>query len=131
MANPTRMPRIVGSSGLQLPNLPFIPPGTSVSPCVWCLHVNPSVFPNPHAFEPERWEKASEEMVRDSIPFGLGPRQCIARNLATAELYWAVEALVRRDLLKGAGTVREGIEILEWFNSRVKPEGKIEMVWKL
>lgn len=69
-------------------------------------------------------------MLRDSIPFGIGPRQCIARTLATAELFWGVEALVRKDVLRGAQPVRKKIEIVEWFNSKVKDE-KIEFVWEV
>ena len=128
-ANPTRMPRIVGPGGLHVDGAPFIPAGARVGACTMRLHFNPEVFPNPDSFEPERWLQATEEMQRDSIPFGLGPRQCIARNLATAELLCAVRAIVEKDLLRGATPVREKIEIVEWFNSRVKPDGKIEVAW--
>ena len=68
-------------------------------------------------------------MLRDNIPWGIGPRQCIARNLATANLFWAVQALVKRDVLGGASTVEKRVEILEWFNSKVKNQ-KIELVWR-
>jgi cytochrome P450 len=128
MANPTRFPRVVGSSGLNIPGLPSIPPGTSVGLSGYTLHFNSAVFPDPHSFVPERWLEPTPEMLRDSIPFGIGPRQCIARTLATAELYWGVEALVRKDLLRGARPVKKDIEIMEWFNSKVKGE-KIELVW--
>ena len=77
---------------------------------------------------PERWENGTPEMNRDHIPIGLGARQCIARNLATMELSIALDKLVRRDVLKGARAVGEKIEILEWFNSKVKGE-KIEIAW--
>lgn len=83
--------------------------------------------------------------------FGAGARACIARNLASVELYMAVERLVEGDVLRGARTVGE-VEIFEvchflqdtslsaamkrwtradkmqWFNSRVKGE-KIELTW--
>jgi len=67
-------------------------------------------------------------MVKGSVMFGVGERQCIGRNLATAELFWAVDAMVRKDVLRGARTVRPRIEIVEWFNSKVKG-GKVELVW--
>lgn len=129
LANPTQLRRVVSPSGLQVPGLPFIPAGTSVALSPYILHFNPEVFANPHAFEPERWADPTENMLRDSIPFGLGPRQCIARTLATAELYWTVQEIVKRDVLKGAKVVQKKIEIMEWFNSKVK-EGKIELVWE-
>jgi hypothetical protein len=60
--------------------------------------------------------------------FGVGDRQCIGRDLATAVLFWAVDAVVRKDLLRGARTIKTKIEIVEWFNSKVK-DGKVELVW--
>lgn len=128
MANPTQLRRIVSPNGLQVPGLPFIPAGTSVGLSPYTLHFNPEVFPNPHDFEPERWAEPTEKMLRDSIPFGLGPRQCIARTLATAELYWGTQEMVKRDVLKGARPAKKEIEILEWFNSKVKDE-KVELIW--
>lgn len=128
MANPTQLRRIVSPTGLQVPGLPFIPAGSSVGLSPYTLHFNPEVFPNPHEFQPERWAKPTEKMLRDSIPFGLGSRQCIARTLATAELYWGTQEMVRRDLLNGARPVKKKVDILEWFNSKVQGE-KIELVW--
>lgn len=133
MANPTRLSRIVSSSssnGLKMQGgIPSsIPAGTNVGISAYTLHFNPKVFPNPHDFLPERWLEPTPEMLRDSIAFGIGPRQCIARNLATAGLFWSVEGLVKSDVLKGARPVKDRIEILEWFNSRVKDK-KVELVW--
>lgn len=128
MANPTRFARIVSSNGLKVHGLPSIPAGTSVGLSAYTLHLNPKVFPNPHEFLPERWLEPTPEMLRDSIPFGIGPRQCIARNLAVAELFYTIEGLVKSDVLRGSRPVKDRIEILEWFNARVK-DGKVELVW--
>ena len=68
------------------------------------------------------------EMQRDAIPFGLGQRQCIARNLAQFELLLATRAIAREGLLEGAKAVGEKIEIKEWFNSVIVGE-KVEIVW--
>lgn len=128
MANPTRLARIVSFSGLQMQDLPSIPPGTGVGISAYSLHHNPDVFPQPYDFLPERWLESTPQMLRDSIAFGIGPRQCIARNFAAAGLWWAVEALVRSDVLRQAKPVKDRIDILEWFNARVK-DGKVELVW--
>lgn len=93
------------------------------------LHFNPEVYPDPHAFKPERWANATPAMQRDWVPFGLGPRQCIARNLAMVELAFAVRALARENVLEGAYVLEEKIEVLEWFNA-VVIGGKIEVSWK-
>lgn len=40
----------------------------------------PDVFPNPHAFLPERWTDANEQqrirMERHFVPYSKGARQC-------------------------------------------------------
>jgi cytochrome P450 len=128
MANPTRLPRIVSQVGLSVPGLPHVPTGASVGVSAYSVHFNDKVFDNAQAFRPERWAKPSDDMLRDFFAWGAGPRQCIARNLATAELYWAVQELVKEDVLQGAKVVKDNIDILEWFNSKVIDE-KIELVW--
>ncbi|KIW68244.1 hypothetical protein PV04_04201 [Phialophora macrospora] len=128
MANPSRLPRVVPPGGWTFKDTHF-PGGTEVSCTPYSLHLNPEVFPDPHAFKPERWIDPSEEMMRDAIPFGLGSRQCIARNLATVELYCAVARVLEADILQGATTSKSEIEILEWFNSKVIGE-RIDLVWQ-
>lgn len=129
MANPSRLPRVVPAPGWNFKGT-MLPTGTIVSCTPFELHLNPGVFDQPHEFRPERWEKPSYEMSRDSIWFGLGTRQCIARNLATTELFCAVRRLVEEDILRGAVCCKDKIQILEWFNSRVKGE-KIELIWPI
>jgi cytochrome P450 len=126
-ANPARLPRVVPPSGWTFKGT-FLPAGTIVSCTPFEIHLNPEVFVDPYKFWPERWDRPTNEMNRDSIWFGLGTRQCIARNLATMELVSAVHRLVEGNILDGARCCQEEIKILEWFNSKVKDE-KIELVW--
>jgi cytochrome P450 len=128
MANPSRLPRIVPAGGWTFKGT-FFPAGTLVACAPYELHLNENVFSKALDFSPERWLEPTEAMKRDSIPFGLGTRQCIARNLASMELYCAVQRLVEEDVLRGAGVVQENVVILEWFNSKVVDE-KIELVWR-
>ena len=134
MANPTRLPRVVPPQGFDITTSGgqhfHIPAGTLVGLQIYSLHFNPNVYPDPFAFKPERWlNETTSEMQRDFIPFGLGPRQCIARNLATQELFLGVRAIAREGVLDGAKALGEKIEILEWFNSRVKGE-RIDILWE-
>lgn len=128
MANPSRLPRIVPAGGWTFKDT-YFPQGTLVACTPYELHLNDKVFDKALDFAPERWLEPTEAMKRDSIPFGLGTRQCIARNLASMELYCAVQRLVEEDALKGAKCCQDNIVILEWFNSKVIDE-KIELVWK-
>lgn len=127
LANPSRLPRLVPSSGWNFQGFHF-PPGTNVGVSAFELHQDPNSFPHPEKFLPERWLNPTPEMQRDWMPFGNGTRACIARNLATAELLMAVERLVGADVLRGARAVQERIEIYEWFNSKVRGGG-VELVW--
>jgi hypothetical protein len=129
----TRLPHIVPPTDLTLSNI-TIPAGAIVGISAYSLHFNPTVFPSPHSFIPERWlpDQITEEMGRSFFAFGAGSRACIARNLAMTELYWATERIVEGDVLSGArvpGGKEEKVEIYEWFNSSVKGE-KIELVWE-
>ncbi|KAH7214603.1 cytochrome P450 [Fusarium oxysporum] len=128
MANPTRFRHIVPPGGMQVPGLPNIPAGTSVGAGAFMLHHNPEAFPNPREFMPSLWHSPSQEMLRDSFYFGARSRQCIARNLASAGLWRAAEALVLSDVLRGAMVVQDKTEIVEWFNARIVDE-KIEAHW--
>ena len=149
MANPARLGRVVPAEGWWFIPLgtsqharasdskTYLTAGTTVSCTPYELHFNPRVFLSPFQFDPERWseENENEEMRRDFIPFGLGSRQCIARNLATLELFATTAEMVR------AGTLEHSrpsdpeladsgrIPILQWFNSKVIG-GKIELTWE-
>lgn len=134
MANPTRLPRVVPPQGFDFiasnGRCYHIPAGTLVGLQIYSLHFNAEVFADPFAFKPERWlDTPSPEMQRDWLPFGLGQRQCIARNLASHELFLAVRAIAIEGVLEGARPVDQKIEIFEWFNSKVKGE-RMDLVWE-
>uniref|UniRef100_A0A336LL69 CSON010700 protein n=1 Tax=Culicoides sonorensis TaxID=179676 RepID=A0A336LL69_CULSO len=64
----------------KIPNSDLtIKKGTAILISTMGLHYNPEYFENPDTFEPERFRKGSETYNKDAyIPFGEGPRQCIA-----------------------------------------------------
>lgn len=87
------------------------------------MHRDENVFPDPLRFMPDRWEHATDAMVTHFFAFGKGARACIAQRLAVFELSLAVVKVVQADLLRGATVTQDSVEILEWFNSRVKGGG--------
>ncbi|KAL8988430.1 MAG: hypothetical protein Q9169_008555 [Polycauliona sp. 2 TL-2023] len=123
----TRLPRVVPKSGWQFDGY-YFPAGTVVGIAAPQLFANPDVFQDPTTFRPERWANPSQEMQRDFIPFSVGIRQCIAKNLATAELFMAVQQVVESDVLRGAKPVVDKIETYEWFNMAIKGN-RIDLVW--
>jgi cytochrome P450 len=129
MANPTRLPHVVPVGGWMFKGT-FFPAGTIVGCSGYELHFNETVFSEPRKFMPERWLNATEDMSKHWFAFGAGSRACIARNLATLELYLATGKLASSKVLDGGHAIQQGdIEIFEWFNSKVKGE-KIEIIWE-
>lgn len=50
------------------------------------IHLNPTIFPDPHEFRPERW-LLNPRLSRYLVSFSKGSRQCLGMNLAYAEIY--------------------------------------------
>ncbi|KAJ5040506.1 uncharacterized protein L3040_006161 [Drepanopeziza brunnea f. sp. 'multigermtubi'] len=130
MTNPTRLPHIVPPGGWTFKGTRF-PAGSHVGCSSMELHLDPEAYPNPHSFLPERWlpENMTAAAERSFFAFGAGAWACIARNLATIELYMAAERLAEKNVLAGAKACQDKVEIYEWFNSSVKGE-KIELIWE-
>jgi cytochrome P450 len=82
-SNPTA-PIIYGSFTL--------PPGTVVSMTIRDLHTNPTIYPEPATFNPERWMDANDRKRLEAyhVPFSKGSRSCIGKDLAMVELYLAL-----------------------------------------
>ena len=62
-----------------------LPAGTVVAPCVYLIHRNEEIYPNPRHFLPERFlEKPPGTYTW--IPFGGGTRRCLAASYAEMEM---------------------------------------------
>lgn len=98
-----------------------IPPGTVVSMSASFIHVNPTFFPSPQDFRPERWLLGDTEptgpgsLKRYFMPFGKGSRMCLGINLAYAELYLTLEAVFRKFELQLFETTRDDVDIAHDF----------------
>ena len=60
---------------------------------------DPSNFPSPHTFTPDRWLTAAakgERLDRYLVAFSKGTRSCLGLNIAYSEMYLGVAALVSR-----------------------------------
>lgn len=138
MANPARFSRTAPKGGFETNGI-YLPEGTDVGLAPYVLHHNPELFPEPFEFHPERWLDGDEgrlpwfkthlrEMERDLVPFSVGSRQCIAKNLATYELLVATKAIVESRILEGARTCTKTIPLEEYFNVEIKNH-KLEIEW--
>ncbi|KAL4971084.1 cytochrome P450 [Aspergillus stella-maris] len=75
----------------------FFPAGTVVGVNSWVAHHNKSVFgADAGSFRPERWlEGVTPEMERYFMPFGLGSRSCLGKNISLLEMGKLIPQLVR------------------------------------
>lgn len=74
-----RLTRVAPDETLRYQNWE-IPPGTPVSMDHHFTHLDPSIFPEPRRFDPDRWRVAAEKgepLDRYFLPFGRGSRMCI------------------------------------------------------
>ncbi|KAF9888040.1 hypothetical protein FE257_009304 [Aspergillus nanangensis] len=81
--------RVNSPAGVQIGNV-HIPHGTNICISNYVLHHNPDIWGTDHAvFNPERWLKMDEESkakARCLIPFSVGHRMCIGRNLGMTNI---------------------------------------------
>lgn len=55
---------------------------------MYALHRDPKYFPNPEKFDPERFSDENKHKIVpfSYVPFGSGPRNCIASRFALLEI---------------------------------------------
>ena len=98
----------------------WIPGETSVSMTAYAAHHDPSIFPAPTEFQPQRWMDPQERRRMDSsfIPFSKGGRGCLGRNISYLEQTIVVASLVHRYDFE---LVDEKLEKFEAFNLLMGP----------
>ncbi|RSM03390.1 hypothetical protein CDV31_010524 [Fusarium ambrosium] len=82
------IPRLIGPGGDTIIGQ-YIPEGTTVDIWHWAVYRNPDHFAQPNDFVPERWlgdPCFDNDAKRALQPFSIGPRDCIGKNLANAEM---------------------------------------------
>ena len=79
-----------------------LPAGTDVTPAIWLTHTRADLYPEPFAFQPERFLGEGPESYA-WIPFGGGIRRCIGASFAEFEMRIVLrEVLTRCDLHKAS-----------------------------
>ena len=72
-----------------------VPARTPVGVSIIALHHRPDVYPDPHAFAPQRFLD-TKPGTYTWIPFGGGIRRCLGASLAMAEQRVVLDAIARR-----------------------------------
>ena len=75
-----------------------IPADALVVVCQYAMHRDPRFFPEPEAFDPERWthEERASRPAYSFFPFGGGPRRCLGESFAMTEGVVLLATLARR-----------------------------------
>ncbi|KAA8886201.1 cytochrome P450 [Nocardia colli] len=76
----------------------LLPAGTPVLYSPYFVHHSHAYFPDPERFDPDRWlpERKHETPRNAFIPFGAGPRKCIADTFATTAVTIALASIAAR-----------------------------------
>ncbi|KAL5371590.1 hypothetical protein DPSP01_014148 [Paraphaeosphaeria sporulosa] len=87
---PTGFPRVAPRGGGTVSGH-YMPEGTVVYVSQHATNHSPRNFVEPDAYVPERWLKDAPEKFKDDnhaamSPFSFGPRNCLGKNLAYAEM---------------------------------------------
>lgn len=71
--------------------------GNSIMLCIYAIHRDPDLWPNPDQFMPERFlpDATPKPLPYAYIPFGGGPRKCIAARFATMEAMIVLAMIIR------------------------------------
>jgi cytochrome P450 len=75
-----------------------VPKGSEVVIWLYCTHHDPRWYPDPQAFQPERFSAAreAERPKYAYLPFGAGQRACIGQMFATIEAQLILATLLPR-----------------------------------
>ncbi|GAW13413.1 hypothetical protein ANO14919_027980 [Xylariales sp. No.14919] len=112
--------RIIPAGGAVV-NGEFLPAGSSVSIPIYAISNSPLNWTEPEKFIPERWTGEDARFAGDkresSQPFSYGPRNCLGRNMAYAEMKLVMARLMWHFDVENA---TEG----DWMDQ------KVYMVWE-
>ncbi len=86
----------------------LLPAGVNLVPCIYLMHRRADIYPDPHAFRPERFLEG-QGGTYTWIPFGGGVRRCLGASFAQLEMRIALQTLARRLDLRAADSRSERI----------------------
>ncbi|KAJ9666819.1 RNA polymerase C-22 sterol desaturase [Coniosporium apollinis] len=107
-----------------------VPKGSMVIPTTYLALHDPEAYPNPDAFEPERWiSGTAEAQVKNWLVFGTGPHYCLGQTyaqlnltamigMASMKLDWRHEVTELSEKIKVFATIFPQDDCLLTFSER-------------
>jgi cytochrome P450 len=79
-----------------------IPVGYEINPSIRVIHRRADLYPEPHAFRPERFLGTNPPDTYTWIPFGGGTRRCLGASFALMEMRTVLRRVLERTALRPA-----------------------------
>ncbi|KAK9777194.1 hypothetical protein AB5N19_12276 [Seiridium cardinale] len=97
--DPNLFSRVVPPTGKEIDGVQ-VPPDTEVATVSFIVQRDPKLYaPDPEVYRPERWLEAdaqeASEMEASQFVFGVGPRMCLGKDIATMELWKLLPQIIR------------------------------------
>lgn len=108
-------PRVV-SQPIEIRGHEYRPPA-QLCACTYLMHHDPDLYPNPHAFMPERF-LGSAPQAGALLPWGAGHKRCPGRHLALLEIETVLQQALSRLLVLPAAA---HIEHPRWHSALLTP----------
>jgi cytochrome P450 len=108
-------PRVV-SQPIEIRGYVYRPP-TQLCACTYLLHHDSDLYPNPHAFMPERFLDAAPQ-AGALLPWGAGHKRCPGRHLALLEIETVLRQALSKLLVLPAGA---HVEHPRWHSALLTP----------
>ncbi|KAF6809741.1 trichothecene c-15 hydroxylase [Colletotrichum plurivorum] len=118
---PASSPRMAREGGDTIVGQ-YIPEGTALDVWQWAVFNNPDHFTAPEEFVPERWlgdDRFANDAKQAFQPFSVGPRNCLGKNLAYAEMRLILTRLVWNF------DIRLAEDSLDWAN-----KSEVYVLWQ-
>ncbi|KAH8891580.1 cytochrome P450 [Thozetella sp. PMI_491] len=118
-AAPSGLQRLSSENGGVIDGI-AVPPNVIISCQALSSQRDPTIFPEPDRFNPQRWidggESGTLELMREQIiVFGKGARACLGRNIAIMEIKCATAAMARRYKVEiGSPTTDDDMEMMDF-----------------
>lgn len=107
------------------------PKGWTLMPCIFLIHQDPEVYPEPEQFRPERFLGPGRPTGRVWLPFGAGPRHCIGSSLSMMAVKVILQGVLSRaelepDRPKAEAIVRRNFTLGPGRGARVVMTRRLE-----